>query len=90
MSRKPWDEISEIDKTIHTVSPPGMNDGVHVTIEYFTGFELFNTSRYHNYETWSGGYRVTGEGVTVEAEDLDDAVRLWADKVNTTKRKNYG
>lgn len=80
MSRKSWKELNEIDRVIRTASPPGMDDGVHVTIEYFTGFELFNTSRYHNYETFSGGYRVTGLGFTAEAEDLDDAVKAWSDK----------
>lgn len=81
MSNKPWIQLSEIDQIIRTAKPPGMDDGVHVTIEYFTRFELFNTRPYHNYETWSGGYRVKGLGFTAEAEDLDDAVKIWANKV---------
>ena len=88
MSRKPWNEILEPDRLIRTAKPPGMDDGVHVTIEYFTGFELFNTSPYHNYETFSGGYKVSGLGVTAQAEDLDDAVRKWFENVNENKKKN--
>lgn len=79
MSRKPWSDLSEVDRIIRKVKPPGMDDGVHVTIEYFTGFELFNTSPYHNYETFSGGYRVTGLGFKAESEDLEDAVQAWAE-----------
>lgn len=86
MSNKPWNEILEPDRLIRMAKPPGMDDGVHVTIEYFTGFELFNTRPYHNHETFSGGYRVSGLGVTSEAEDLDDAVRKWFENVNKNKK----
>lgn len=85
MSNKPWDMLSRVDQMIRKTKPPGMDDGVHVTIEYFSGFELFNTRAYHNYDTWSAGYRVTGLGVKVESEDLDDAVKLWAEKVKGAK-----
>ena len=81
MSNKQWERLNEIDRIIRHIHPPGMTDGVHVTIQYFTGFELFNTRPYHNYETWSGGWRVEGHGVRVEMEDLDDAVKVWAQKV---------
>lgn len=81
MSNKAWNEILEIDRLIRKAKPAGMDDGVHVVIEYFSGFELFNTRPYHNYETWSSGYRVKGLGVEVESEDLDDAVKLWSSKV---------
>lgn len=80
MSNKSWDQINELDRIIRRTKSIGMDDGVHVTIEFFTGFEKFNTRPYHNYETWSGGYRVKGMGVEVEAEDLDDAVNQWAVK----------
>jgi len=81
MSNKARHLLNPIDSTIRKLKPAGMDDGTHVTIEYFTGFELFNTRPYHNYETWSGGYRVTGLGHTVEQEDLDDAVTAWASSV---------
>lgn len=87
MPNKNWDKLNELDQIIRRTCPVGMNDGVHVTIEMFSGFELFNTRPYHNYETWSDGYRVTGKGVTVKAEDLDDAVRQWAAKVKESKDK---
>ena len=61
-----------------------MDDGVKITVELFTGFEIFNTRPYHNYETWSDGYRITGRhkcdhavALRVEREDLDDAVKLF-------------
>jgi len=85
MSNKPFDKINEIDRIIRLAKPIGMDDGVHVTIEYFSGFELFNDRAYHNYETWSAGYRVKGYGVEVEREDLDDAVKLWNQKVKLLK-----
>lgn len=86
MSDKPWDKILEIDRIIRMAKPAGMDDGVHVVIEYFTGFEEFNTRPYHNYETWSAGYRVKGLGVEIEAEDLDDAVKVWYNKVKSRQQ----
>lgn len=71
MSDKPWEKILEIGRLIRLAKPSGMDDGVHVVIEYFSGFEKFNTRSYHNYGTWSAGYRVKGLGIEVEAEDLD-------------------
>jgi hypothetical protein len=70
-----------IERYIRDAKPAGMDDGVHVTIEYFSGFELFNTRPYHNYETWSAGFRVKGLGVTVEREGLVEAVQEWYRKV---------
>jgi hypothetical protein len=75
------EEMNRIEELIRIASPAGMNDGVHVIIEYFTGFELFNDRPYHNYETWSGGFRVKGLGVVVEKEYLDDAIQYWFKKV---------
>ena len=87
MSDKTLQRLNEIDRMLRMACPVGMNDGVHVTIELFSGFELFNTRPYHNYESWSDGYRVTGKGITVEREDLDDAVREWVDRVKASKAK---
>lgn len=79
MSNKTRDKLNEVDRIIRTLLPERMTNGTEtlLTIEYICGFELFNTRPYHNYETWSTGYRVSGEGITVEAEDLDDAIRLF-------------
>lgn len=82
MSDKPFDQLNELDRIIQRAARCGMDVGTIVTIEFISGFELFNTRPYHNYETWSQGYRVTGRGVTVECEDLDDAVKAWAAKAN--------
>lgn len=49
-----------------------------MTIAFVSGFEKFNTRPFHNYETWAQGWRVSGLGVTLEREDLDDAVSEWA------------
>jgi hypothetical protein len=90
VSNKRFQKLNEIDQIIRRLKPPGMDDGVHVTIEYFTGFELFNTRPYHNYEAWSGGYRVKGLGAEVESEDLDDAVKKWASHIRTIKTTPKG
>lgn len=81
MPDKPFEQLCEVDQLVRRAKPVGMDDGVHVTFEFFTGFELFNTRPHHNYETWSGGWRVTGLDVVIEREDLDDAVREWAAQV---------
>jgi len=81
MSNKPWNQINELDKLIQRTLKLGMNDNdTYLTIEYIYGFELFNSRPYHNYETWSGGYRVTDKrhGIQLQAEDLDDALNEWA------------
>jgi hypothetical protein len=54
-------------------------DGDHVQLAIYkvSGFELFNTRQYHNYETWSDGYIIRDGEVIVTAEDLDDAIRLY-------------
>ena len=80
MSNKSWDKLNPIDQQIRRAKPTGMDSGVKLTIEFFCGFELFNTRPYHNYETWSDGYRVSDGKITVEAEDLDDAIRLFIEK----------
>lgn len=80
MSDKPLDRLDQIDRDLRRAVPPcGWHGGIKVqlTIEKVCGFELFNTRRYHNYETWADGWRVSDGTVTVEREDLDDAVRAW-------------
>lgn len=81
MSNKSRDQLNSLDRLIRDTCRCGMDQGTVMKIEFISGFELFNTRPYHNYETWSQGYRVSGRGVTVEAEDLDDALMEWADKV---------
>lgn len=68
--------LTRIDKKLRELFPVKMTNGVEVQvkIEKICGFELFNNVAYHNYETWSDGYRITAGDITVEAEDLDDAV----------------
>lgn len=63
-----------------------MTDGTVMVIEFISGFELFNTRPYHNYETWGQGYRVSGLGIKIEREDLDDAIAAWSAAV-IAKRK---
>ena len=82
MSNKNWDAVTPLDKTIRTTAKCGMTVGTVMVIEFISGFELFNTRAYHNYETWSQGYRVHGLGVHVEREDLDDAINEWSAQVN--------
>jgi hypothetical protein len=55
--------------------PVGMRDGVDVKLEFKTGFELFNTRPYYNYETWSQGWFITAGDIQVSAEYLDEAVK---------------
>lgn len=81
MTDKPWNQIDELDRLIRRTCKVGMEEGTVATIEFISGFELFNTRPYHNYETWGQGYRVSGRGVTVQKEDLDDAVKEWARQV---------
>jgi hypothetical protein len=78
MSDKAFGKLNEIDQAIRRELPTGMNNGVHLTIEFFSGFEIFNTRRYHNYETWSDGYRVKDDqGYEAQGEDLDQAIAAW-------------
>jgi len=77
MPNKTWDKLNSLDQALRRAKPQGMDSGVKVTIEFFGGFECFNTRPYHNYETWSDGYRVTDGEIKVEAEDLDDAIEKF-------------
>lgn len=82
MSNKVREKLDPVDQVIRRLLPERMTNGTEtlLTIEYICGFELFNTRRYHNYESWSTGYRVTCEDIVVEAEDLDDAIRKFEEK----------
>jgi hypothetical protein len=82
MSDKKRSLLNPLDILIRDTARCGMDEGVVMTIEFISGFEKFNTRPYHNYETWGQGYRVKGKDVTVEREDLDDALIEWARKVN--------
>lgn len=92
MSDKPWDGLCPADQIIRKNARVGLGitDSTEtiLRIEYIYGFELFNTRPYHNYETWSDGYRVIDErnDIKVEREDLDQALKEWAQKL-TAKRE---
>lgn len=91
VSDKPFAQLNRLDQLLRMHFPVGnIEDGVKVTIELIHGFELFNTRPYHNYESWSDGYRIkdTKTGVQHEAEDLDDAIRGFISKVNDYRSKN--
>lgn len=88
MSNKPHTKINELDTLIRNTLRLGMSSrDTFLKIEFIWGFELFNTRPYHNYETWSGGYRVTDQhhNIKVESEDLDDALKLWAGLVEAQR-----
>ena len=87
MSNK--DKINELDTLIRRTLRLGMDDGTFLKIEFIYGFEKFNTRPYHNYETWAGGYRVTDDhhNIRVEREDLDDALKEWAKRVEDLRDK---
>jgi len=90
VSDKPLDKLNNIDRKLRLAFPAGMCDStiVQLKIEKICGFELFNTRPYHNYETWSDGWRVSRDGVVVEAEDLEDAVDLFLQKYQIEPAKN--
>lgn len=90
MSDKKFDRLNVLDQQIRRGVPTGMNDGVHLTIEFFSGFEEFNTRPYHNYETWSNGYRVKGDRGVVAAEDLDDALSNYFKLTAPTPAQEVG
>lgn len=89
MPNKPYDKLNPLDQELRGAFPPPSDVGpeprVQLVISKIYGFELFNTRSYHNWETWSDGYRVEGYGVRVEAEDLDDAVREFIRKVRALR-----
>ncbi len=87
MSNKPFDKLNALDTALRHAKPahgPDVPD-IKLTIELIHGFELFNTRPYHNYETWSDGWRISDGTTTVEAEDLDDAVAKFVEAVASVK-----
>jgi hypothetical protein len=83
MSNKQWGSLQWVDKALHCLFPTQMweNGETIVNIRMFGGFEIFNTRPYHNYEDWAEGYEITSPlypKVKVTAEDLDDAIKLFA------------
>lgn len=85
MPNKRFDQLNELDQILRRTTPIGMRDEVDVTIRKITGFELFNTRPYHNYENWSDGYEIEGQGIKLRREDLDEAIKEWAKKVQESK-----
>ena len=69
----------DVDRIVRSLFPVGMRDGIDLTIEFKTGFELFNTRPYHNYETWSQGWYLTAGQHRVSAESLVDALAKLKD-----------
>jgi len=74
MSDKAWDKINPLDKELRGAFKHGMFDGTRCVIWMISGFELFNTRPYHNYENWAQGYCATDGRVFARAEDLDDCI----------------
>ena len=87
MSDKQWSQLNALDQVLRNAFPPGIDTPkVQLTIKKISGFELFNMRKYHNYESWSDGYEIDGyeiEGyaVKIQAEDLDDAIRIFIQAV---------
>lgn len=85
MSNKPLHKLNPIDRELRKARPVtgGNANYVKLRIEMVNGFELFNTRPYHNYETWSDGWRIVDEErqIVVSAEDLDDAVAAYVREV---------
>lgn len=89
MSDKPREKLWPTDKVLRELHPekgPGV-PYVKVTIRLIQEFELFNTRPYHNYETWSDGWEISGPAVTARAEDLDVAIHRYADALRVSKEK---
>lgn len=86
MPRLPFDCLDPIDRELRLLKPVDMSEGTKLYIELINGFELFNTRPYHNYETFSDGWRITDGKITVEEEDLLDAVKAFREKA--LKEKN--
>lgn len=88
MTNKSWEKLNEIDQILRRCFPVEgfKKDRVQVTIKKISGFELFNTRPYHNYEDWADGYYIfLGDGSNEEifamGEDLDDAIKDMENKV---------
>jgi hypothetical protein len=94
MSDKPFNKLCDVDKRIRMLFPTMMwdNDETICTIEFFGGFEFFNSRPYHNYENWSEGYRIKADkrfgNIAVTSEDLDDALAKFEAKIIKYKEEN--
>lgn len=89
MGNKTRDKLMEADLLIRRNCHPGPGaPSCFATIRVISGFEMFNTRPYHNYETWSMGYEIVDHELsrTFRREDLDDALREWA----AAREKAYG
>lgn len=84
MSDKAWSSLCDIDREVQqALGPAGPeNEGTRLKIEFVSGFEMFNTRPFHNYECWGSGWRVSDGDTTAQMEDLDDAVRLFVRRHN--------
>jgi hypothetical protein len=81
VSDKPWDKLSSVEQRVNRVYCASMTDRVQITLERFTGFEIFNTRPYHNYESWAAGWRASDAwGNRASAEDLDDCLNKLCDQ----------
>jgi len=90
MSDKAWKQLHSLDQKLRETYPRGMRDSIDVVIRKMTGFELFNTRPYHNYETWSDGYEASDGEFYVRAEDLDDCInKLTELKTGARKAESW-
>lgn len=78
-----------LDQRLKQLFPVGMRTSTDVELVLHTGFELFNTRPYHNYETWSSGWQALVEGrVVAKAEHLDDLVTALEEWVSKQPKKD--
>lgn len=73
-------DISKLLKSYHPYGP-GV-EGDHVSITLYSGFEIFNDTPYHNYETWAHGWRIEDDEYRVLAEDLETGLTLYKNLKN--------
>jgi hypothetical protein len=92
MPRKPRGKLNPIDRILRKIRPPEMTPGpqpvTQIEILKVCAFELFNDRPYHNHETWSDGYIINDHqhGVSVTAEDLDDAVARYSEAMKVAEK----
>lgn len=73
-------KYSEPDLLIRRTVGHTPDEDVTCRIEYCYGFEFFGA-----YETWQGGYTVTGLGHTASNIQLEVALKMWAAKCQAEK-----
>ena len=85
-SHRKFREFHPLDIIIRRTLNAGMEGGTEaitlMTIEHIYGFEILGA-----YETWRGGYRVSGRNQTYTSFYLEDAINGWAKKVETAKQE---